>query len=238
VRLTEAGQLLQEYAERLLALVEESRHAIDELKGLERGHVSVGASTIPGAYFLPAALVRFQAQHPGVTVELRIADTHQVRGLLHRGEIELGVVGELQEEEEFQRQPHRSDELVLVVAPSHRWAKDGLRAPAELASEPLILREQGSSTRENAEALLRRVAVWPRLVMEWESTEAIKQAVEAGLGVSLLSSFAVALEVACGRLCQVQHPELVCRRQFYIVSPHGRRLSPSASAFRELHLIR
>src|SRR5438128_10025126 len=112
VRLTEAGRLLEEYANRLLALIEESRRALDELKGLERGRLEVGASTIPGAYFLPEALARFKDQHPGVSVDLRIADTRQVLGMLRRAEVEVGVVGELQEETGLYRRPYRSDELV------------------------------------------------------------------------------------------------------------------------------
>jgi LysR family transcriptional regulator, low CO2-responsive transcriptional regulator len=234
VQLTEAGRLLEAYADRLLALVDESRRAIDELKGLERGHLSVGASTIPGTYFLPAALARFKEQHPAVSVELRIADTRQVLGLLRRGEVELAVVGELQEESGLNRRPYRSDDLVLVTASSHRWAQHGLSGVPELVDEPFILRERGSSTRENAEALLRRLGIAPRIAMEWESTEAIKKAVEAGLGVSILSSHAVALEVASGRLSAIRHPELACRRQFFIVSPIDRRFSPSARAFQEL----
>jgi DNA-binding transcriptional LysR family regulator len=234
VQLTEAGRLLEAYADRLLALVEESRRAIDELKGLERGHLAVGASTIPGAYFLPEALVRFKEQHPGVHVELRIADTRQVLGMLRRGEVELAVVGAIQEEAGLNRRPYRSDELVLVTGSSHRWARHGLSDVAELADEPFILREQGSSTRENAEGLLRRLGIAPRIAMEWESTEAIKKAVEAGLGVSILSSLAVALETAAGRLAVIRHPALACRRQFDLVSPADRRFSPSARAFEAL----
>src|SRR5712691_8507282 len=91
VRLTEAGRLLEEYADRLLALVEESRQAIGELKGLARGHLTVGASTIPGTYFLPAAISRFRQRHPGVAVELRIGDSRQALEMLRRGEVELAV---------------------------------------------------------------------------------------------------------------------------------------------------
>jgi LysR family transcriptional regulator, low CO2-responsive transcriptional regulator len=234
VRLTEAGRLLEEYADRLLALVEESRRALEELKGLTRGHLAVGASTIPGSYFLPEALGRFRARHPGVEVALRIGDTHQVLGMMRRGEVELAVVGESQEEAGLLRRPYRADELVLVVTPGHRWARNGLEHVAELAEEPFILRERGSSTRENAEALLRRAGVTPRIAMEWESTEAIKKAVEAGLGISILSEHAVTLETACGRLAIVRHAALACRRQFYIVRHRDRRPSPAARAFQAL----
>jgi LysR family transcriptional regulator, low CO2-responsive transcriptional regulator len=234
VRLTEAGRLLEEYADRLLALVEESRRALAELKGLARGHLAVGASTIPGAYFLPEPLGRFQTRHPGVEVALRIGDTHQVLGMLRRGEVELAVVGESQEEAGLLRRPYRADELVMVVDPGHRWTQRGLDDLAELAEEPFILRERGSSTRENAEALLRRAGVTPRIAMEWENTEAIKKAVEAGLGISILSDHAVALEVACARLAIVRHPALPCRRQFYIVRHQDRRPSPAAQAFQAL----
>jgi LysR family transcriptional regulator, low CO2-responsive transcriptional regulator len=234
VRLTEAGRLLAEYTDRLLALVEESRRALDELKGLERGHLTVGASTIPGAYFLPEVLVRLQERHPGVEVMLRIADTHQVLGMLRRGEVDLAVVGESQDEDGLRRQPYRSDALVLIVSPRHRWARDGLADLAELGEAAWVLREQGSSTRENAEALLRRAGVVPRVAMEWASTEAIKKAVQAGLGVSILSAHAVELEVQNGLLAVVRHPDLRCRRQFFLVSHADRRLSPAARAFAAL----
>jgi DNA-binding transcriptional LysR family regulator len=234
VRLTEAGRLLGEYADRLLALVEESARAVDELKGVERGHLAVGASTIPGTYFLPEALGHFKERHPGVETDLRIGDTHQMLGMVRRSDVELAVVGESREENGLRRQPYRSDELVLLVAPGHRWAREGLRDLAELAEEPFILREPGSSTRENAEALLWRLGIALRTRMEWESTEAIKKGVEAGLGVSILSAHAVELEAATGRLKIVHHPALACRRQFYIVSHADRRLSPAARAFAAL----
>jgi DNA-binding transcriptional LysR family regulator len=234
VRLTEAGNVLAEYAARLLALVEESRRALDELKGLESGHLALGASTIPGAYFLPEVLGRFKERHPGVEVALRIADTHQVLGMLRRGEVDLAVVGESREEDGLRRRPYRSDELVLVVSPGHRWARDGLAAVAELGEATWVLREPGSSTRENAEALLRRAGVVPRVAMEWASTEAIKKAVQAGLGVSILSALAVELEVSHGLLAVIRHPALSCQRQFSIVSHQDRRLSPAARAFAAL----
>jgi LysR family transcriptional regulator, low CO2-responsive transcriptional regulator len=234
VRLTEAGRLLAEYTDRLLALVEESRRALDELKGLERGHLTVGASTIPGAYFLPEVLVRVQERHPGVEMILRIADTHQVLGMLRRGEVDLAVVGESQEEDGLRRQPYRSDELVLIVSPRHRWAREGLADLADLGEAAWVLREPGSSTRENAEALLRRAGVVPRVAMEWASTEAIKKAVQAGLGVSILSAHAVELEVQNGLLAVIRHPDLRCRRQFFLVSHADRRLSPAARAFAAL----
>jgi DNA-binding transcriptional LysR family regulator len=239
VRLTEAGTLLEEYANRVLALVEDSRRALDELKGVERGHLAVGASTIPGAYFLPEAMGRFTERYPGVEIALRIGDTYQALGMLRRGEVDLAVVGEWREAPSPERsggapllmRPYRSDELVLVAGRRHRWARDGLRNLAELMEESLILRERGSSTRENAEALLRRAGITPQVAMEWESTEAIKKAVEAGLGVSILSQLAVELEVAHGRLSVVRHPQLECRRQFYVVHHPDRRLAPAARAF-------
>lgn len=234
VRLTEGGRLLEEYADRILALVEESRRALDEIKGLARGHLTVGASTIPGTYFLPVALGRFKNECPGVTVELRIGDTRQVMGMLRRGEVELAVVGEHDEDRTFQRRLYRADELVLIVGPGHRWAQDGLEDLRELMAEPFILRERGSSTREIAETLLRGHGIEPRVTMEWESTEAIKKAVEAGLGISILSDRAVTLEVSQGLLHPIRHPMLACRRQFYIVSHRDRRPAPAAQAFQTL----
>jgi DNA-binding transcriptional LysR family regulator len=236
VRLTEAGRLLEEYADRILGLLAETERSMNELKGLARGHLDVGASTIPGAYFLPEALGRFKERHPGIDTVLRVSDTHQVLGMVRRGEVDLAVVGEHSNQRDIERYPYRSDALVLVTSPRHQWALHGLDDVTALAEEPFLLRERGSSTRENAEEMLRGAGVTPRVTMEWQSTEAIKKAVENGLGVSILSELAVALEEQCGLLVIIRHPALVHRRQFYVVTHQDRRLSPVAHAFRELLL--
>jgi DNA-binding transcriptional LysR family regulator len=235
-RLTEAGELLVEYTDRILTLVAETHRSMDELKGLTRGHLEIGASTIPGAYFLPEALGQFKGEHPGIDTVLRVGDSHEVLGMVQRGEVDLAVVGEFHVPSGIERQPYRSDALILVTSPRHRWVRDGLDDLAALADEPLILRERGSSTRESAEELLRTIGVKPRNTMEWQSTEAIKKAVENDLGVSILSEHAVALEVECGLLVPIRHPALTYRRQFYVVTHRDRRLSPAAQAFRDLLL--
>jgi DNA-binding transcriptional LysR family regulator len=184
IALTEAGRVLEERARRVFATLADVREAVGELHGLQRGSLLIGASTTPGIYVLPALIGRFRRRYPGIELRLRIANSRVMEEAIRAHELDLAVVGGhgLAPGEECVA-AGLVDELVLVVGQRHPWARSREVASARLVEEPLLVREEGSATRQVTERTLERAGVRWRAGMELNHTEAIKQAVMAGLGV-------------------------------------------------------
>lgn len=235
VALTDAGRLLEDHALRLVATVASAREAIAELHSLNRGSLLIGASTTPGIYILPGVIRAFREQYPRIDLSLRIANSRLIQERIRANELDLGVVGGhgLGPGEECLA-AGLVDELVLVVAPSHRWAKKRGVAPQQLADEPLLMREEGSSTRWVTERALAQAGIRYRTAMELDHIEAIKQAVMAELGVAFASMYAVRGEVATGRLCALRLRGMRVHRHFHIIHNQARTLPASARAFIQL----
>ncbi|MFQ5988912.1 MAG: selenium metabolism-associated LysR family transcriptional regulator [Candidatus Methylomirabilales bacterium] len=231
ILLTEAGNILHDHAHIAFQTLEEARETINQLRGLQRGHLRISAASTIGTYMLPQPLGELKAQFPGIEISLAITNKARVVQQVLNHEVELGFVGPPVEPAELEMEEYLLDELVLIMAPTHRLAHEESVAVAQLAEEVFILREQGSGTREIMEEELARARVSLKKAMELGSTEAIKQAVAANLGVSIVSKFAIALEILQSRLAVARLRELDLRRQLYIVHHSGRTLSPAAQEF-------
>jgi len=234
VRLTEAGRVLDDYAARILALIDEARGAVDELKGLRRGRLLLGATPTPGTYVLPPLLGRFKEQYPGIEIILHIKETRRIQEMLLAHELDLGVLGGRVGFPDLESSVFLTDELVLVVAPSHRFAALPAVRAADLAGEPFILRERGSGNREVVDDALHQAGVHVTPVFELEGAEMVKQAVAANLGISILWRCAVDLDVAAGRLRRVPVEGLEMKRAIWLVRRRDDRRSRAAQAFLEM----
>jgi DNA-binding transcriptional LysR family regulator len=194
VRLTAAGIALLARAETLLRDHAEARRAVAAAEGRIAGELRVAASLTIGAYVLPSALVRLAHDHPEVRVSVAIENTEHVLRALFEGRVDLGFVeGEL-ETPGVVEHPLREDELVLIAPAGHRFEAFDEVPLDDLVREPFVLREEGSGTRQVAEAHLRRAGVDPaalRVVAELSGIDAIKATVAAGLGVSIVSQSAL-----------------------------------------------
>ena len=177
VALTEAGRIIEDHALRLFATLASARETIGELGGLKRGSLLVGASTTPGIYVLPAVIAAFQERYPGITLSLQLANSAIIEARIRANELDLGVVGghALHHAEECLA-AGLLDELVLIVPPGHRWARRREVAPALLADQRLLVREEGSATRQVTERALHQSGIRFAASMELGHTEAIKQA--------------------------------------------------------------
>jgi DNA-binding transcriptional LysR family regulator len=235
VILTEAGRILEDHALRLFATLASARESIGELGALRRGSLVVGASTTPGIYVLPAALAAFQARYPGITLSLQIANSAIIEERVRANDLDLGVVGghALRPGEECLA-AGLLDELALIVPPGHPWAGRGEVAPARLAEQRLLMREEGSATRQVTERALQHAGIRLPVCMELGHNEAIKQAVMAGLGVAFVSFHAVGGELASGRLSALRLRGLRIRRHFHVIHNEARTLTASARAFIDL----
>ena len=230
--LSEAGRVFETYAARVAATVADGRRALDELDGLRKGSLVIGSSTTPGIYLLPRVVGAFRVRHPGIDLRLDIANSREIEDRVRANELDLGVIGghELASGEECLA-AGLVDELVLVVPRGHRWARQRAVSPSRLAEEPLLLREDGSDTRRVTEQALAQAGVRFTPGMQLGHTEAIKQAVSAGLGVAFVSVYAVMDDVATRRLAALRLRGLRIHRHFHLIHNEARTLSASARAF-------
>ena len=234
---TRAGALLLGYARRMLALSREARQALDQFQGRLSGELVVGGSTIPGEYLLPALIGRFKTLFPDISVCLLIGSSRQVTEWIEDGRAEVGVVGARPGPKSLVARELQADELVLVVPPAHAWAGKTEVMLAELKAEPLLVRERGSGSREALERALAEVNAALsgfRIAGEIGSTQAIKQAVRAGVGLALVSNRAVEDECRANLLHCLKVKDLRVSRAFYLVTHRDRSRSPLAQAFVEL----
>lgn len=231
---TKAGDLLYAHACRLMALRDETESAMAQFVGKVRGRLTIGGSTIPGGYVLPRVIGDFARSYPGVRVALRVGDTADVLAQIGDGRIELGIVGAQAQEERFKQVPVLEDELCLVVPPRHRWAAHSAVAMKALPAEPFILRETGSGTLKALARMLE--AEGYRLsdlnvVAEMGSTEAVRQAIKSGVGVSVMSAMAVAEDIEAGALKRLTVGSTPFKRHFYLTRHRQRSMSPLCKAF-------
>jgi DNA-binding transcriptional LysR family regulator len=235
VKVTEAGRVFEQFAERAVMAVEGARQALADLDGLAHGSLLIGASTTPGLYVLPRIIAAFRNKYPGVDVKLQIANSQAIEGRVRERELDLGIVGghALRPGEECLTAGMR-DELVLIVSPEHAWARRRDIPPSLLVDQPLLMREDGSATRSVTERALQGAHVKFRVAMELDHTEAIKQGVMAGLGVAFVSTYAVRGEMAAGRLHALRLRGLRLQRHFHVIHHEARRVTASARAFMEL----
>jgi DNA-binding transcriptional LysR family regulator len=232
---TKGGALLQGYAQRLLALSRETRQAMESFQGRMSGELLVGASTIPGEYILPALIGRFKEKFPDIAITLLIGDSHAVTEWVAEGRAEVGVVGARSSHRGIDFRELLPDDIVLIVCAAHPWHGRKQVTLEELRAEPLLLRERGSGTRAALEAALALAGADIgafRVVGEMGSTQAIKQAVKASVGVSLVSRRAVEEECRVGSLWGLRVKDLKITRAFYLATHRERSRSPLAEAFR------
>ena len=231
VQLTEAGRLLYNYARRMLDVLDEATVAMEEMRGIQRGTLRVGASTTVGIYLLPAALGAFKKLHPGLVISLEIGTRARVQEQVLRNELDLAVVGPALKDPELAIIPFVSDELVVVAPSGHSLAgRKGLTLK-DLADQPFIMREAASGSRWSLEKAARKAGARLTVAMELGSNGAIKHAVESGLGLAVLSRYACALELASGRLVELEVRGFPIRRDWHIVHLRKRKLPSSVQAF-------
>lgn len=233
---TPAGRILYKYARQLIQIRDEALQALKRYKGVLSGHLSIGASTIPGTYILPVLIGSFKAAFPSIRITLKISSSGQIVEKILDGTLEAGLIGAKWSDRRIVMEEAFSDELVLAVPSRHPWATRGSVPLEELADEPFILRERGSGTRIVTFQAFEGAGFDPsrlKPVAEMGSTEAVRQGVKAGIGVSVLSAQAVADDLEHGTLATVPMEGLRILRPFYLVQRKNRQSSPLCTAFLE-----
>lgn len=239
VHLTPVGSVFLPLAQRMLRLRDEARAVVQAHLGVVRGHLTLGGSTIPGTYVLPGLIGRFTRKYPGVTVTLRSGDSREIIRQVLDGALEIGMVGSCPRGQEVQCHHYGRDTLVLAMPKGHPLARHSSVPVKALEGVPFLQREAGSGSRELLDHEFRRRGLDPakvlNVVCELGSTEAVKEGIKSGLGVSVLSERAITTEVAMGLFTSRPLKGIRLQRPFYVVaSRHG---APSPAGHRFLQFL-
>ena len=236
VSLTPLGRLLVERAKNLLEFKRETVAAVEQFQGTLSGELWVGGSNIPGQYLLPPKLGAFVTKYPGVKPMLRIGDSAGIVEDVLDGKVELGFVGFKSDDARLSFEKLWDDEMVLAVPQDHPWSRRHSVRMSDLRAEKFISREGGSGTLGSFRRLLAKHRQSPdellNIAMELGSTEAVKEALMGGFGISILSRISIRRELVEGSIVEVPIRGLTMKRDFYKVFHKRRPLHPIAQAFR------
>ncbi len=225
VVLTQAGEILYAKTEIIFNMIDQLKVEIDELQGMNRGTLNIGASITIGVYLLPEILGRFRSLYPNIDVRLDIILNQQVVEMVINNTIDFGFLGAPVIDDRLRWDPFSQDELVLIVPANHEWVQRDTIEPHELLGCPLISSRQGSGTRAIIEERFGRMGIALKNMMEFGNTEAVKKAVEAGLGVSIVSKVAIAREEHLGVIRTLHISGIDLHRIFYVTYRKDKYLS-------------
>ncbi len=228
--LTDAGRELLRYTRSMLRTMEEMETVFDEMKGLERGHLNIAAVSTAN-YFMPQLLAKFIHAHPKIQVSLSVANRDAVVKQLADNIADLAIMGQPPEGADMLAEAFLENPLVVIAAPSHPLARARKIQPKQLVHEVFLLREQGSGTRGVVERFFAGHRLALPAHMEMDTNEAIKQSVQAGMGIGIISRHGIELELETKRLVvlDVEHFPIV--RHWYIVHRKDKRPSTAAQEF-------
>jgi DNA-binding transcriptional LysR family regulator len=239
ISLTPAGTMLLKYARKIDELETAAMAALSQFAGGQRGELRIGASLTIAQYILPHLLGAFQQQHPQVRPYVTTCNTEQVLEALAAREVSLGFIEGPAMRRDVRTEVFLEDEIVLMVPPAHEWIERGFIEPEELKQERLIMRERGSGTRRVVEMALQKRGMKAKnlnVAMEFDSTEAIITAVEAGLGIGFASLWSISKALQVGSLRAVPMQGIRIKRPLCVAYPLGQEPQGIALAF--LHFLR
>jgi DNA-binding transcriptional LysR family regulator len=234
ITLTDAGEILYKYAKDILSLYAEVTKEIGKITGLTKGSITVGASTTIGNYLLPALIADFKKSRLKIKINVLIGNTKKIVDLLNSGVIDIGLVEGEPSKHKIKTEPIIKDELVFIVPPFHPWAKKKVVSLLEVTKEPFILREEGSGTRQIIEKYLLSHGISiddMRIALVLGSTESIKEAVENGIGISIISKWAARKETKYDTLKIIVPKEEKILRNFSLILPKNAILSHAVDEF-------
>jgi DNA-binding transcriptional LysR family regulator len=241
ITLTRAGEVLLGYVRQIDDVLSEADEALAALGGTTGGELRLGVSTTISQYVLPRMLGEFSREYPQVHVSVQSGNTEEIVTALEEQRVGLGLIEGPARRRDVHAEAFLDDELVLMVPASHEWAGGTPIQAKRLIGAPLLMREQGSGTRRVIELALEKAGVKLKalnIALELDSTEGIKSAVEAGLGVGFASRWATYKEVEMGTLRLVEISGLRVLRPFSLIYPAGPEPQGAAAAFRRFAMDR
>lgn len=235
INLTEVGRELYHTSRSINRALQDMEEVIESLKGVSRGRLSIAvASTVN--YFAPRLLAAFHQRYPGIGLKLDVTNREQLLRLLEANAVDLVLMGQPPDAVDLESEVFMDNPLVVVAPPEHPLAGERGIALERLTTEVFVMREPGSGTRQAMERFFAEHRISIRHGMQMTRNEAIKQAVRAGLGLSVVSMHTIELELATRKLVVLDVEGFPVQRPWHLVYRRGKRLSPSTQAFREFVL--
>jgi LysR family transcriptional regulator, transcriptional activator of the cysJI operon len=231
VRLNKAGQIVYHHAIEILGLYTKMQRLVDDLTTKASGVLSIGASYTFGEYVLPHIIARLREQYPLIKPAITIGNTQEIEELVMSNQIDLGIVEGEMKQERLQIEAIAEDFMFIIVAAHHPLAKKKNPTISDLHEETWIVREGGSGTREATEGMFARFKIDPKNMMEFGSTQIIKESVEAGLGVSLLSQWVIRKELMLQQLHTLEIKGFPITRKFFLVTPSTKFQTKASELF-------
>lgn len=229
IYLTDAGREVYHYCHTISDQLAELEMVLDEMKGLTRGRLTVAVASTAN-YFAPRLIAAFCKRYNGVSVRLEVTNRQALLNLLAENAMDVVIMGQ-PPDPELAAVPFMDNPLVVIAPPEHPLAGESQIPLERLREETFIMREQGSGTRAVTERFFQQHGEQLTRVQEMHSSEAIKQAVQAGLGLGVLSLHTLELELTLQRLAILDVAGFPIHRQWYVVHPQGKRFSKVAQAF-------
>src|SRR3990167_10608507 len=229
--LTEAGRELFHYSRNIAQQLTEMEAVFDEMKGLEQGKLTLSVVNTAN-YFTPQLLAKFCRLHPSINVILQVANRDAVLKQLAENSTDLAIMGQPPDGLDISAESFLDNPLVVIAAPDHPLARLKRVKLAQLAQETFLSREKGSGTRSAMERVFAEHQIQQRISMEMETNEAIKQAVQAGMGLGILSLHSIELELETKRLAIVNVENFPLMRHWFVAHRSNKRLSSAALAFK------
>lgn len=235
IHMTDAGNELAGHARRIAELLREADEALAAMKGLRGGKLNIGLVS-SAKYFAPRLLTAFRATYPDAELRLTVSNREEIVRQLSDSEIDLAIMGRPPQEFVTVSEAFADNPLVFVAAPDHPLARLKRIDPKRLTEETFLIRETGSGTRAAMEAYLAEKGIVPNKTVEMTSSETIKQAVMAGMGIAFISERTIGLELATGNIASLSVVGTPVMRQWHVVHLAEKRLLPMPQAFRRFLL--
>ncbi|ASK61490.1 LysR family transcriptional regulator [Virgibacillus phasianinus] len=219
VRLNKVGEIVYHHAKEILGLYTKMQTLVDDVTNVASGPISIGASYTFGEYVLPHIIANLQETYPDIQPTVTIGNTTEIASLVDTHQLDVGIVEGHSKDQKLMVEAFADDQMVVVAAPISVLSNEqGFINIDALAEQTWIVREKGSGTREATEKMFGQLGIRPAKLMSFGSTQPIKESVEAGLGISLMSKWAIQKELKNGDLCTLKVTGLPFTRQFSIVT--------------------
>jgi DNA-binding transcriptional LysR family regulator len=234
IYLTEEGKTLHEYARKIFAYEREVEDVIEDMRKLKRGYLQLGTTKTYARYFMPFLMTRFHDAYPYIKISLNEGSSLDMTHSLLDFKNEVAIISKVEENPHICFIPFVREDLVLIVKTNHLLAGEKTVSFAELAEEPIIMKETGSGTRKLINELFARNSFTPKILMETSNTELIKQLVQRGEGISFLTKVTVAQELQEKKLATVPLKDQEIPLESFVAYLKDEHLSPPAKAFLEI----